>query len=231
MIPTYNEYMIMLFRFFLAAVLGGIVGLERDVHGRDAGVRTHLLVSAGSALFTIISLHISDITCSERADLGRIAAQIVSGIGFLGAGTIIRDGMTVRGLTSAACLWVAAALGMTAGVGYYGLSVAATMLTVFSLIVLKKTEQRVSRAHLIHLQVTVASLNDLDEIRKFLTNTKNIKMGELALKSSSGTTAVEADITMQIYTKKHQAELTSELAQCLQLEKEKILSFSLNCND
>jgi putative Mg2+ transporter-C (MgtC) family protein len=134
-------------RILAAAVFGAVLGLERDIHGRGAGFRTHLLVCAGSALFTILSTHIgtsgvvtpSDITVVT--DPGRIAAQIVTGIGFLGAGVIIREGFTIRGLTTAACLWITAAIGMAAGAGLDKISVLRTLLALFSLLLLCRLEK------------------------------------------------------------------------------------------
>jgi putative Mg2+ transporter-C (MgtC) family protein len=127
-----------LLRLLIAALLGGAIGFEREIRDREAGVRTHLLVSLGSALFTIISAYgFHDFLVQGgsvvRADPSRIAAQIVTGIGFLGAGAIIRQGLSVRGLTTAATLWLVAALGMACGAGYYWPAVAATGLTLLAL--------------------------------------------------------------------------------------------------
>ena len=127
-----------LVRLLLAAVLGGAVGLERELREREAGFRTHLLVSVGSALFTIASAYgFHEFLVGGgnvvRADPTRIAAQIVTGIGFLGAGAIIRQGFSVRGLTTAATLWVVAAIGLTTGAGYYWPAVATTAIALFSL--------------------------------------------------------------------------------------------------
>ena len=130
-------------RLFIAAVLGGIVGLERDKHGRSAGLRTHLLVSMGAALFMILSTKIAGIEIpikhgvSRLADPGRIAAQIVTGIGFLGAGVIMKEGVTVRGLTTASCLWMAAAIGMASGGGFYQLAITTTIFTLIALVFLR----------------------------------------------------------------------------------------------
>ena len=112
-----------LFRLALAAVLGGLVGLEREVHGRPAGIRTYLLLSMGSALIMVLSeflfLDFVPLKVGEamRADPGRIAAQAVTGIGFLGGGVILRYRDSIRGLTTAACVWVACAIGLTIGAG------------------------------------------------------------------------------------------------------------------
>jgi putative Mg2+ transporter-C (MgtC) family protein len=127
-----------LLRLVVAAALGGAVGLERELREREAGFRTHMLVAVGSALFTIVSAYgFRDFLVNGgsviRADPTRIAAQIVTGIGFLGAGAIIRQGLSVRGLTTAATLWVVAAIGLTAGAGYYSAAVITTAVALFSL--------------------------------------------------------------------------------------------------
>ena len=125
-------------RLVVAAGLGLAIGVERELRDREAGLRTHLLVSLGSCLFTIVSAYgfhefLTHGGNVVRADPSRIAAQIVTGIGFLGAGAIIREGLSVRGLTTAATLWVVAAIGMAAGAGYYGPAALATVLTILAL--------------------------------------------------------------------------------------------------
>ena len=127
-----------LLRLALAAVFGGAVGLEREFREREAGFLTHMLVSVGSALFTIASAYgFRDFLVNGgslvRTDPTRIAAQIVTGIGFLGAGAIIRQGLSIRGLTTAATLWVVAAIGLTTGAGYYSAAAITTLLVLFSL--------------------------------------------------------------------------------------------------
>jgi putative Mg2+ transporter-C (MgtC) family protein len=125
-------------RLALAAALGGAIGFERELRDREAGFRTHMLVCIGSALFTIVSAYgfREFLTSGDqvvRADPTRIAAQIVTGIGFLGAGAIIRQGVSIRGLTTAATLWVAAAIGMASGAGYYAGAVLGTIVTLIAL--------------------------------------------------------------------------------------------------
>jgi putative Mg2+ transporter-C (MgtC) family protein len=121
------------FRILVAAALGAAVGAEREIHGHPAGIRTHMLVALGSALFTVLSIHgfVSDGAAVGNIDPTRIAAQIVSGIGFLGAGAILKDGVVIRGLTTAASLWATSAVGMAAGAGEYvvGIVGAAIILT------------------------------------------------------------------------------------------------------
>jgi putative Mg2+ transporter-C (MgtC) family protein len=131
-----------LLRLALAGVLGGLIGLERELREREAGLRTHLLVAVGSALFTIVGAYgFSGI----RTDPTRIAAQIVTGIGFLGAGAIIRQGFSVRGLTTAATLWVVAAVGLAAGAGYYSAAIISTALVLLALWPLRIVAFRILR--------------------------------------------------------------------------------------
>jgi putative Mg2+ transporter-C (MgtC) family protein len=138
-------------KLLLASILGGLIGLEREIHGRPAGFRTHLLVSLGSCLFVLTSVHFYRLYGNVTGvgpigtDPARIAAQVVTGIGFLGAGAIIREKASVRGLTTAACLWVAAALGMAVGAGMYITAAAVTALGLASLLLLKKVENRLKR--------------------------------------------------------------------------------------
>jgi len=138
-------------RLVLAALLGGMLGFEREIHGRPAGFRTHLLVALGACLMMMVSeffyvrYHDLAATGAMRIDPGRVAAQIVTGIGFLGAGAIIKDGSAVRGLTTAACLWVAAGIGMSVGMGLYIPALAVTGLSVGVLMFLKRLEERLTR--------------------------------------------------------------------------------------
>jgi putative Mg2+ transporter-C (MgtC) family protein len=127
-----------LWRLALAAALGGAIGLERELDEKAAGLRTHMLVSVGAALFTLVSAYgfhdfLADGGAVVRADPSRIAAQIVTGIGFLGAGVIFRQGFTVRGLTTAASLWLVAAIGMAAGAGFWEAALIATIGGLISL--------------------------------------------------------------------------------------------------
>lgn len=121
-------------RLVVAAVFGAMIGLEREIHGHQAGVRTHMLVSLGSAIFTVLSIYgFRAVAGTGSVDPSRISAQIVTGIGFLGAGAIIKFGMNVRGLTTAASLWVVAAVGLAAGTGSYFVAAVGTALAMLSL--------------------------------------------------------------------------------------------------
>ena len=166
----------LLVRILVAAAYGGILGLERDIHGRGAGLRTHLLVSAGAALFMILSTHVatfdvvipSDFT--KLTDPGRIAAQIVTGIGFLGAGVIIKEGLTIRGLTTAACLWIAAAIGMASGAGLYIIATTTTILALFTLVLLRYLERFYRKDIYRDLEVKVSNEVDIREVIETIKN-------------------------------------------------------------
>lgn len=151
----------LLIRLLLATLLGGLIGLERELHGRPAGFRTHLMVALGAALYMGISIHFYQEyggmsgNLAVRVDPGRVAAQIVVGIGFLGAGAIIRENASVRGLTTAACLWVAAAIGTACGAGMLLIAVMVTAISLISLLVLKRVEEGLNRDT--YQQVTVVS--------------------------------------------------------------------------
>ena len=133
-------------RLVLAAVLGGAIGLEREWSGKPAGLRTNLLICVGAALLTDLSITVSGVAeAGTPSDPGRIAAQIVSGIGFLGAGTIIQSRAGVVGLTTAATLWVVAAIGMAVGTAAYVEAVGATLLVLVSLLALGALEPRLAR--------------------------------------------------------------------------------------
>lgn len=121
-------------RLSLAFLLGGAIGLERELTHKPAGLRTHILISLAAALFTLLSLSPA---FGRGVDPSRIAAQILTGMGFVGAGVVIGYGGQVKGVTTAASLWITAAIGMAAGVGEYGLAVFATLLSLLALTVMR----------------------------------------------------------------------------------------------
>jgi putative Mg2+ transporter-C (MgtC) family protein len=171
--------MITLCKLLLAAFLGGMIGLEREIHGRPAGFRTHLLVSLGSCLFVLTSIHFYTLYGNFSGnqpvgvDPGRVAAQVVTGIGFLGAGAIIRERFSVRGLTTAACLWIAAAIGIACGVGLFGLSMTVTLISLASLLFLKKVEGVLKRDTYVYLRIWTEDLpQQLQKIEALLDDRK-----------------------------------------------------------
>lgn len=125
-------------RLALAAVAGMVIGIERELRDQVAGLRTHMLVAVGACLFTIVGAY----GFGDDSDPARVAAQVVTGIGFLGAGAIIREGVTVRGLTTAASLWVVAAAGTAVGLGLYWATGVATLITLISLWALRPFRRR-----------------------------------------------------------------------------------------
>lgn len=133
-------------RLILATGLGGMIGLERETLNRPAGLRTHILVCLGSTLAMLVSMYglldMRDGVLSPNYDGGRIAAQVISGIGFLGAGTILREGNTVRGLTTAASLWTVAGIGLAVGSGMYAGAIFTTVLVMLALKYLVRVERR-----------------------------------------------------------------------------------------
>ena len=136
----------LLLRLAVALALGGAIGFEREMDEQPAGFRTHMLVSLGAALFTVVGAYgvenIFDDNIDVRLDPTRVAAQIVTGIGFLGAGAIIQEGISVRGLTTAASLWVTAAIGMAVGFGAWIAAIGATALAMIALFVMKRVGYR-----------------------------------------------------------------------------------------
>ncbi len=125
--------LVLFLRVLVAFVLGGIIGFERERHNQPAGFRTHMLVAGGAAAFVVASIYGFMSPTGGNTDVSRVAAQVVTGVGFLGAGTIWRTRATVRGLTTAASIWVAAAIGMLAGTGTFAVAAFATFLTVIAL--------------------------------------------------------------------------------------------------
>ena len=140
-------------RLLLAALFAGVIGLERESHGRPAGLRTHILVSMGSCLVMLLSIY--GFPGWTARDPARLAAQVISGIGFLGAGTILREGASVKGLTTAASLWVVAGIGLAIGAGFYLSAVVATVIAVVALFFLEKLEKRFISPRAVSLEVTM----------------------------------------------------------------------------
>jgi putative Mg2+ transporter-C (MgtC) family protein len=177
-----------LLRLSLAAILSGLIGIEREYREREAGLRTHMLVAVGSALFTLVSAYgFHDFIAAGgnvvRTDPSRIAAQIVTGVGFLGAGAIIRQGLAVRGLTTAATLWVCAAIGLAAGTGYYSAAVITTGVTLVLLWPLRFVARRMfSHQHVHKLEVKVggdtSAASVVDALEQLGVRVASFELGE-----------------------------------------------------
>lgn len=151
-----NEHLMSyIIRLITALAIGAAIGLEREFQGKPAGIRTNMLMCIGSCLIMIISLEVAR-TAGRVADPGRIAAQVVTGVGFLGAGAIIRSRFHVSGLTTAATIWVLSALGLAIGAGYILLAVAGAVCITFTLTLIKYVEKAIVRIRASHvLQLTL----------------------------------------------------------------------------
>jgi putative Mg2+ transporter-C (MgtC) family protein len=178
-----------------AAVVGALVGVEREVHGHPAGMRTHLLVALGSAIFTVLSFH-GFAGLGGEADPTRIAAQIVSGIGFLGAGAILKEGFTIRGLTTAASLWSTAALGMAAGVGELVITAAGTVIVLVSLWPLRPVADRLEGTRLsrAHMRVEVETFDAVAHVRETLQASGLDVAGSRSRRLPTGRYELELDV-------------------------------------
>ncbi len=172
-------------RVFLAMLLSGLIGAEREAHERPAGLRTHVLVGVGACLFMLLSLAMTEL----GGDPGRIAAQVVTGIGFIGAGTIWMRGDVIRGLTTAASIWATAAIGMLVGAGWYTLAIVAAVTVFGALTFLRRVErllvQRLAgqtlvvRCELPHDPETFWQLlNAFSDLRVRLLQVENLASGD-----------------------------------------------------
>jgi len=151
-------------RTIAALVAGGALGLERSYHGRAAGLRTYALVSFGSALL-VAGGQFELVPVRDAGEVSRIIQGIVTGIGFLGAGVIVKEGFSVRGLTTAASIWVAAAIGIVIGAGSYRIGVAATLVTLVALTILRRVEDRLPSQTFVHFQVGFRRAATMNEQR------------------------------------------------------------------
>ncbi len=143
-----------LLRIIFSIILGSIIGLERELTNKSAGLRTQIMVCLGSCLFTILSIYgfSTAVTLYPLGDPSRVAAQIITGIGFIGAGTVLRQGLTVTGLTTASTLWIVAAIGMACGCGKLNIAVVSTILAVAILVLIRIFEMKIMPKNLKHLR-------------------------------------------------------------------------------
>jgi putative Mg2+ transporter-C (MgtC) family protein len=189
----------MFFRLVLAAVLGGLVGLEREAHRRAAGLRTHILVCLGSTLIMLTSIHIFEVYQGKTTlDPARLAAQVVSGIGFLGAGTIIRYRASIRGLTTAASLWVVAGIGLAVGSGFIAGAIWTTVFSFATLFFLRKVEMPFlerggHRALIIEVDNSATALGKIRQtLNKYNARVKNMRV----TKNTGEKATIEVDLKL-----------------------------------
>jgi putative Mg2+ transporter-C (MgtC) family protein len=186
-------------RLVVAALLGLAIGFEREIHGHPAGLRTHMLVAVGSGLFTVLSIHGfgSETAGTAPVDPTRIAAQIVSGIGFLGAGAILKDGIVIRGLTTAASLWATSAVGMAAGAGEYAIAGVAAAVILVSLWPINAVADRLHGTSLPETQIRIAMrhVDSLGQVSELLILHK-LEIGQIATQRL-GKDSYQADIAIR----------------------------------
>jgi putative Mg2+ transporter-C (MgtC) family protein len=194
-------------RLLVAALLGAAIGIERELHAHPAGMRTHLLVSLGSAAFTVLSIFFFETPAgpngAQPTDPSRIAAQVVSGIGFLGAGAILKYGTSVRGLTTAASLWATAAVGMASGAGAWVVALVTTVLIVLSLGPLNRliARFRIRQQHLFRLRIMAGRLEALGEISRTLGGHRIEMAGVSTQRLGKGRYEIELDLRPPAGTK------------------------------
>jgi putative Mg2+ transporter-C (MgtC) family protein len=175
-------------RLVAAALFGAAIGLEREIHGHQAGMRTHMLVSLGSAIFTVLSIYAFPRIEGLAADPGRVASGIVTGIGFLGAGAIVKYGTNVRGLTTAASLWVVAAVGLASGTGAYVVAAVGTVIALLSLWPVHRLVQRLelSSRRLLRLRLCLRKLDAFAAVSQVLLSNHVEIVSIASEKSKSG---------------------------------------------
>jgi putative Mg2+ transporter-C (MgtC) family protein len=203
-------------RLLVGALLGAVIGIERELADQQAGLRTHLLVALGSALFTVVSIYgfasVGPLGAQGSVDPSRVAAQIVTGVGFLGAGAIIRQGISVRGLTTAASLWATAAIGLAAGAGQPAIAAVSTVIMVVSLGPLVRVAKWLRVRGATELQVCL----ELDEIEALGAVVTHLAGGSVEI-ASVGTRQLERghlEVTLLLVlpTRGHPARILDELA-------------------
>jgi len=208
-------------RLLLAFILGGLVGFEREVHGRAAGLRTHILVCLGSALIMLTSMHLFHLYREvATVDPARIAAGVITGIGFLGAGTIMRFRASVRGLTTAASLWAVAGIGLAIGSGFYLGAYVTTALVLIVLFFLTKLERALVRKdwYKILAVETKGDAQQLTDIRSALCDYKaEIRDFEIKKKSASDNVVVE--LNLKLMTDRHDDEIITDVMRIKGVEK------------
>jgi putative Mg2+ transporter-C (MgtC) family protein len=203
-----------LVKLLLAALAGGVIGLEREKHGRPAGLRTHLLVSLGACIMMVVSeaFHLKyamhDAQSALRIDPGRVAAQIVTGIGFLGAGVIIKEGITVRGLTTAASLWLVAGLGMAFGMGLFIPGVLTTVLALLSLVFLKKLEPVINKDRYLDIAVTATNRPGLQDEIETLFLERSMQITDIR----AHTDLQHGEVTFEYVLTQHRRRMGRELS-------------------
>lgn len=184
-----------LFRLGVALIIGLIIGFEREHHHRPAGMKTHIMVCMGAAIISIIQILISEETIAKiaedpslsealKVDMGRLGAQVVSGIGFLGAGTILQYRGSIKGLTSAATLWLTACIGLAAGMGYYFLAIGAFVIVMVVLVSLRVLQSREFRRSEVVFDIDIQDKKTAVDSIEYYCNNHGIKISDITVEKS-----------------------------------------------
>jgi putative Mg2+ transporter-C (MgtC) family protein len=202
-----------LFRLILASVLSGIVGFEREFHGRAAGFRTHILLCVGSTLIMLTSMHVCDAYSAHAAfDPARLAAGVVTGIGFLGAGTIMRYKSSVRGLTTAASLWVVTGIGLAVGTGLFLGAIITTGIAVIALMFFGRLEHVMIRKDWYKTVIveTKDGMEQLKHIRDILSE-YGTEITDFEVERSKDGANMILKVGMKLSTSRHNAQLIQDI--------------------
>lgn len=179
-----TEFLTPVLRLLLAVLLGGIIGFERAERGREAGLRTHIMVCLGACLVMLISEYIVT-SLGMNTDVTRLGAQVISGIGFLGVGCIITGGDKIKGLTTAAGLWVTACIGLASGIGYYAVAIATAVIMILVMLLITPLSKKIlASKRKVALSITVVSSEVFKNITKLLED-KIVKISSIE-KNSNG---------------------------------------------
>jgi putative Mg2+ transporter-C (MgtC) family protein len=205
----------MVLRLLLGAVIGGIIGYERQVHGRPAGFRTHILVCVACVLLMNASGYYHSLGVSEpaylRADPGRIAAGAITGVGFIGAGVVLRTGFSIQGLTTAATIWMVSAIGLAVGEGLYLAGIVTTGITMFALVVLRRIESRMPKLYSRVLTIVTGDNIEEDDIIAVLTK-HDVHISNVDYEQCSISETITYNYAVSFYNKKLIKSILGELS-------------------
>jgi putative Mg2+ transporter-C (MgtC) family protein len=218
-----TEYPVILLRLLLAVLAGGLIGFERNYHGRPAGFRTHTLVCVASSVLMLVTVYEWVLSANAPIDPTRMAQGIMTGIGFLGAGVIIKEGLSVRGLTTAASIWITAAIGILIGVGFYFTAVAATAVTLGVLVLFRWIEAITPALHYGRLHVRFSRQNVLaqEDLLKII-DTHGISQANLTYQLGEQGKTFEYRMTIRTHEQANYKKLAETL-----IRMENIIEFHI----
>ena len=218
-----QEYLEILKHLLIALAMGGLIGFERSYHGRPAGFRTHTLVCVSSSALMLLTVYQGQwypaaFAGNVNLDPTRMAQGIMTGIGFLGAGVIFKEGLTVRGLTTAASIWITAAIGILAGIGFYFPMIVTTVLTLGTLSVFRWVEAKVPGQFFAHLQVRCPRDGGMgeEEVRRFLQE-QGFSVANMSYAGSAEPRCVEFQMIIKAHDESHARRLAEALGKSAQI--------------